>query len=370
MPVYTYIPLDDPSANGGTDAYGINNAGQIVGSYEVLNRAGVFDNHGFLYSGGTYTTLDDPSVVTFNFQRVTVATGINASDQIVGSYVGLNGTNGFLYSGIFITLDDPLAGAGVYPQGINASGQIVGSYGSHGFLYSNGTYTTLDDPAGGFTQAYGINDLGQVVGTYVANGLGHGFLYSGGFFTNIDDPAATFGTTPRGINDTGQIVGFYTDSAGNHGFLYSGGTYTTLDDPSGTDTIASSINDAGQIVGTYNTSTGTHGFLLTITPNPPPPGGTTADMILRASNSSMSAGQYEIYDIGNNAILAGYSLGQVGTDWEFVTIGGFFGSDTSDMLLRNSNTGGFEVYDISDNNITNAAFLGTVGLEWQVMGFG
>jgi len=93
-------------------------------------------------------------------------------------------------------------------------------------------------------------------------------------------------------------------------------------------------------------------------------------MILRASNSSMSAGQYEIYDIGNNAILAGYSLGQVGTDWEFVTIGGFFGSDTSDMLLRNSNTGGFEVYDISDNNITNAAFLGTVGLEWQVMGFG
>jgi len=221
LSVYTVTTLDDPSANGGTDAYGINNAGQIVGSYEVLNRAGVFDNHGFLYSGGTYTTLDDPSVVTFNFQRVTVATGINASDQIVGSYVGLNGTNGFLYSGIFITLDDPLAGAGVYPQGINASGQIVGSYGSHGFLYSNGTYTTLDDPAGGFTQAYGINDLGQVVGTYVANGLGHGFLYSGGFFTNIDDPAATFGTTPRGINDTGQIVGFYTDSAGNHGFLYS-----------------------------------------------------------------------------------------------------------------------------------------------------
>jgi hypothetical protein len=81
-------------------------------------------------------------------------------------------------------------------------------------------------------------------------------------------------------------------------------------------------------------------------------------------------GQYEIYDIGNNSILAGYSLGQVGTTWGFVTLGGFFGSDTTDMLLRNSSTGGFEVYDISNNNITNAAFLGTVGLDWQVMGFG
>jgi microcystin-dependent protein len=104
-------------------------------------------------------------------------------------------------------------------------------------------------------------------------------------------------------------------------------------------------------------------------PNPLPPAGTTAAMILRGSNASPSAGQYEIYDISNNAIVTGYSLGQVGTNWQFVGLGGFFGSDTSDMLLRNS-TGGFEVYDISNNNITNASFLGTVGMNWQVMGFG
>jgi hypothetical protein len=102
--------------------------------------------------------------------------------------------------------------------------------------------------------------------------------------------------------------------------------------------------------------------------NPPPPAGTTADMIVAGSKSSLLAGQYEIYDIGNNAILAGYSLGQVGTDWAFVTRGRFVGSDTSDMVLRNSKTGGFEVYDISNNKITNAAFLGTVGLNWQPVG--
>jgi microcystin-dependent protein len=105
-------------------------------------------------------------------------------------------------------------------------------------------------------------------------------------------------------------------------------------------------------------------------PNPLPPPGTSANMILRGANTSPSAGQYEIYDISNNAILTSYSLGQVGTNWQFVGLGGFFGSDTSDMLLRNSSTGGFEVYDISNNNITNAAFLGTVGMNWQVMGFG
>ena len=112
-------------------------------------------------------------------------------------------------------------------------------------------------------------------------------------------------------------------------------------------------------------------FLQTTVPNPRPPTGTTADMILRGSNASPGvAGQYEIYDIGNNSLLAAYQLGQVGTDWQFSTLGSFFGSDTTDLLLRNSNTGGFEVYDIANNNITGAAFLGTVGMDWQVMGFG
>jgi hypothetical protein len=99
--------------------------------------------------------------------------------------------------------------------------------------------------------------------------------------------------------------------------------------------------------------------------NPPPPAGTTANMILRHG----ADGKYEIYDIGANSLLAAYQVGQVGTDWTFVTLGGFFGTDTTDMLLRNS-AGTFEVYDISNNNITNAAALGTVGTNWQVMGFG
>jgi len=97
-----------------------------------------------------------------------------------------------------------------------------------------------------------------------------------------------------------------------------------------------------------------------------PPAGTTADMILRHGAN----GLYEIYDIGNNGILAAQPLGQVGTDWQFVGLGRFFGNDTTDMLLRSASTGGFEVYDISNDQITGAAFLGAVGLNWQFSGVG
>jgi probable HAF family extracellular repeat protein len=79
---------------------------------------------------------------------------------------------GFLYSaGTFTTLDDPVATAGTSASGINAAGQIVGSYtdgtGTHGFLYSAGTYPTLDDPmassAAGGTSASAIKTRSTVI---------------------------------------------------------------------------------------------------------------------------------------------------------------------------------------------------------------
>src|SRR5207245_9528810 len=112
-------------------------------------------------------------------------------------------------------------------------------------------------------------------------------------------------------------------SGTHHAFLYTGGFFTTIDEPAGTITTVRGINDAGQIVGTVGDASGGHGFVEITVPNPAAPPGTTADMVLRGSNTSAIAGQYEIYDIGNNTILAGYSLGQVGTEWGFGTLGGF-----------------------------------------------
>ena len=67
---------------------------------------------------------------------------------------------------------------------------------------------------------------------------------------------------------------------------------------------------------------------------------------------------------------ASNSLGPVGSEFEFVTLGNFDGTDPSDMLLRNSNTGDFQVFDISDNQVIGSTFMGNVGVESQPLGFG
>jgi probable HAF family extracellular repeat protein len=86
---YTFTTLDVPvpGAAGSTAAFGINDAGQIVGDFR--DSTGFF--HGFLRdSGGLFTTLDVPGA-TF-----TSARGINNADQIVGLFVDPTGEHGFL----------------------------------------------------------------------------------------------------------------------------------------------------------------------------------------------------------------------------------------------------------------------------------
>lgn len=116
MPIYKYTTLDDPFANGGigTHAVGINNAGQIVGEYS--DGSGI---HGFLFSGGTYTTLNDPLAPTF-----TEVFGINGAGQIVGDYVP---GGGFLLSGGTYTTLNPPGSVSTIAEDINNKGQIVGS---------------------------------------------------------------------------------------------------------------------------------------------------------------------------------------------------------------------------------------------------
>jgi hypothetical protein len=143
--------------------------------------------------------------------------------------------------------------------------------------------------------------------------------------------------------DTGHCVAGKADSAlGARSPFVCTRSIPTL--PAATNgTFAYGINNNGHIVGYYGDSNGNHGFLETTVPNPPPPPGTTADMILRGSNLSPAvAGQYEIYDIGNNAILAGYQLGQVGTDnWQLggfavdpPTVSGTFADMSNDQLVQ------------------------------------
>ncbi len=155
----------------------------------------------------------------------------------MGAYVDASGAeHGFLFSGgRYTTLDDPLAGSGGFTAayGLNNAGQIVGAFSnadgsvSGGFLLSHGQYTTLNDPSGLYTTATGINDRGQVVGFYYdASFNGHGFVYSNGQYTTVDDPEAAntqefgYNSLAFGINNRGQIAGEYYDAnAVAHSFV-------------------------------------------------------------------------------------------------------------------------------------------------------
>ena len=377
MPVYVYTTFDDPLTKiGDTDANGINDAGQIVGSYTDKDGR----THGYIFdaNSGTYTTLDDPVPTSAPLHSAsTVRARSSGTIRITPVWPTASSTIQTAAPTPPSTIpwppgltDKPVHRAST-PRAKSSGGTQTPA--AYGFLYSGGIYTTIDDPLANHytTVATGISAAGTIVGYYrPALGNYHGFVYSGGTYTTLDYPSAIY-TLVTGISDKGQIVGRYQNAPGSiHTFVYSGGFFTTIDDPVNGSPYAAGINSNGQIVGTLTDKFGNHGFLETPMPNPAPSAGTSADMILWASNTSPVAGQYEIYDIGSNAILAGYSLGQVGTDWQFAGLGDFNGSDTTDMLLRSASTGAFEVYDISDNNITNAAFLGAIGLEWQLMGFG
>jgi uncharacterized membrane protein len=206
-------------------------------------------------SADTYTvsTIDVPGA------DQTQAYGINDSGQIVGLFYDATGFHGFLKDGdAFVVIDVP--GGFTEAFGINRKGRIVGSNGSAGFLKKGDHVTFITVPGSFFTTAWGINDKDQIVGTF-ADGTGtHGFLRAG-TFASIDSPGALF-TEATGINKAGLIVGNAYDADGFHGFLLTEGDFTRVEVPDSTVTEAHGINSFGQVAGTFlDTSYVAHGFV-------------------------------------------------------------------------------------------------------------
>jgi hypothetical protein len=256
---FPYQTLDHPNGTP-TYAWGINNAGQIVGSYNGTDNPSANPPvSGYLYSGGNYTPINYPGATS------TDALGINNVGQIVGCYWDGKGRHGFLLSGgVYTTLDYPGTTGATLAQGINDAGQIVGNYASggwwHAFSFSNGVFKTIAHPSTWVNEAYGINNAGQIVGGYYTYPW-HGFLLSDGVFTTIDYPGAGgWGTWALGINNAGKIVGLNLGSS--RGFLFDGQTYTPHDIPDALQTQTWGINDKGIFSGSYQDSAGTwHGFV-------------------------------------------------------------------------------------------------------------
>ena len=247
----------------GTFPEGINNEGQIAGSYADANDR----RHGFVLDNGAYTTVDAPDAPG----NTTV---LDIDDR--GRLVGASGLVSYGYladgRGRPIEIDAPRVASDTFPAGVNNRGAIVGysdqgtarSY--HGFLRDRrGRFRRIDIPGAKGTAATRINDRRQIVGFYsetndnpgTATDIRGFLLDRRGRLERIDVPGAT-ATQAAGINNHGEIAGVYVDAAGvPHGFLRDrNGQLTTIDVPDAAATLAFDLNDQGQIAGTYIDSGG------------------------------------------------------------------------------------------------------------------
>ena len=112
-----------------------------MGYYNDVN----YTSHGFIYSGGTFTDLNDPYGVNGTFVN-----GINNNGDVVGYYNDVNYTShGFIYNGTtFSDLNDPNAVNGTYAEGINNFDDVVGFYNDttdhgHGFIATPSASTNV-----------------------------------------------------------------------------------------------------------------------------------------------------------------------------------------------------------------------------------
>jgi probable HAF family extracellular repeat protein len=127
--------IDVPGALA-TRAYGINAAGEIVGSY--TDATGTY---GYLWTDGNVTKIQFPGTI------FTEAWGINPQGDIVGRYrrAGVAGLFGFMLSdGVFTDISVP-GHLNTLPTKINATRDIAGCFHDTNFLVDMRGYLQRGD---------------------------------------------------------------------------------------------------------------------------------------------------------------------------------------------------------------------------------
>lgn len=237
---------------GPTYAYGLNNRGEVVGSYK--DHLGT---HGFTYKDGVMTPIDAPGA------SYTSAYDINDDGTIGGYYSVGAGASGFLLNGTtFASVNHPNGGAtNIYALG--SGGEYGGAYVDdsswQAFTSDGRSYSGL--PSGSSSAVLGMSNNGLVVGEVVDHDGVHGFIHDG-VNVNIFDVAGAQLTIINDININGLFVGSYVDGQGaRHGYLADAdGLLGTINIDGAVDIAIQGVNDAGDIVGFYSDGVATYGF--------------------------------------------------------------------------------------------------------------
>jgi len=133
----TFMTINRPDSKG-TQLFGINNHGDIVG-YSYPPQVS------YIYDGVTYTTINYPS----NNSTSTLVTDVNDAGEVVGTYNILTdgittGWYGFFFDGnSYRDINYPADFRTNFVNGINNNGDMVGYFQSkdglsmHGFIYTD-----------------------------------------------------------------------------------------------------------------------------------------------------------------------------------------------------------------------------------------
>ncbi len=234
-----------------SSANGINNRGQIVGSFWL---PGYTAENAMLWQGSSVTNL---SAVIGSTSRSS-ANGINENGAIIGSF-GTYAPSATLWrDGSATLLEQPPASRGSGGIAINNAGVMVGrgvtDYSERGMAW-NGTALTIYPPVrGNISYLNAINNHNQIVGGSSNSDLGAVFA------TRWD------GTTPvflhsaqsagMGINDAGDVVGWaeVPGVVGQRATLWKESGAVDLGTLGGDQSTALAINANGQVVGYSNLS--------------------------------------------------------------------------------------------------------------------
>jgi probable HAF family extracellular repeat protein len=192
---------------------------------------------------------------------------INDAGQVVGSSISPNGDRHAFIWANGVMRDLGSLGAASIATGINASGQVIGetyvSGGPHAFLWQNGTMRDLGTLGGSDSRAWGINRAGDVVGqSRLANGSVRAFIWRNGVMKRIES-METFVARAWDINNSGVITGdFHRPKKSDHAFSWKNGVLKDLGTLGGPVSFGRAINNAGTILGWSRTASGAAKYFI------------------------------------------------------------------------------------------------------------